>query len=61
MARTSDAGVRKLLGDLAQAERDHEAIAEHLEEQILDRGARKAEEGSGASSSSRSRSPASPG
>ncbi len=44
MARTTDAGVRKLLGDLAQAERGHEAIAEHLEEQILDRGARKAEE-----------------
>jgi rubrerythrin len=41
MARTSDASVRKLLGDLARAERGHEAIAEHLEEKILDRGARK--------------------
>ena len=28
----------------AQAERGHEAIAEHLEEQILDRGTRRAEE-----------------
>ena len=44
MERTSDASVRQLLGDLAQAERGHEAIAERLEEKILDRGARKEEE-----------------
>jgi rubrerythrin len=41
MARTSDASVRKPLGDLARAERGHEAIVEHLEEKILDRGAGK--------------------
>jgi rubrerythrin len=42
--RTSDAGVRKLLGDLAQAERGHETRALQLEERVLTRGARKEEE-----------------
>lgn len=33
--RVTDAGIRKLLGDLALAERKHSAIAESLEEQLL--------------------------
>jgi erythrin-vacuolar iron transport family protein len=33
--KTSDASVRKLLGDLAQEERRHSAIAESLEEQLV--------------------------
>ncbi len=33
--QTTDVSIRKLLGDLAQAERKHSAIAESLEEQLL--------------------------
>jgi len=33
--RTTDAGIRKLLGDLAAEERHHEALAENLEEKLL--------------------------
>lgn len=44
MQRAEDASVRKLLGDLADAERDHESLAGQLEERILDSGARNAEE-----------------
>jgi len=42
--RASDAGVRKLLGDLAQAERGHETLASRLGERILDRSARQEED-----------------
>ncbi len=34
MAQVSDAGIRKLLGDLEESERKHQATAESLEEQI---------------------------
>jgi rubrerythrin len=44
MQRADDASVRKLLGDLAEAERGHESLAGQLEERILDSGARNAEE-----------------
>jgi erythrin-vacuolar iron transport family protein len=44
MQRADDASVRKLLGDLAEAERGHESMAAQLEERILDGGARNAEE-----------------
>ncbi len=44
MERTSDAGVRKLLGDLAQAERGHETLAARLGEKILNRNILKEEE-----------------
>ncbi len=44
MERTSDAGVRKLLGDLAQAERGHETLAARLGEKILNRDTLKEEE-----------------
>jgi rubrerythrin len=44
MQRAEDASVRKLLGDLAEAERGHESLAGQLEERILDSGARNAEE-----------------
>ena len=44
MERADDASVRKLLGDLAEAERGHESLAGELEERILDTGARNAEE-----------------
>ena len=44
LARVSDAGIRKLLGDLAEAERRHSAIAESLEKQLLTPDARDAEE-----------------
>ncbi|MGH9378939.1 MAG: iron exporter MbfA [Terriglobia bacterium] len=42
--RVSDASVRKLLGDLAEAERAHCAIAESLEEKHLTPGARSEED-----------------
>ncbi len=41
---STDAGTRKLLGDLAAAERKHEVKAEELEQGTLDRGARKEED-----------------
>jgi rubrerythrin len=43
-ARTSDAGTRKLLGDLAAAEAGHQTKAEHLEAKHLDEDARATEE-----------------
>jgi len=42
--RVSDASTRKLLGDLAQAERDHEAAAQALEREHLTAEAREQEE-----------------
>lgn len=42
-ARASDAGVRKLLGDLATAEAGHESLAHRLNEQHLTPDARAAE------------------
>lgn len=42
-ARTRDVDIRRLLDDLAQAERKHEARAEHLTETNLDLSAREAE------------------
>jgi rubrerythrin len=42
--RASDAGVRELLGDLAQAEQGHETLAGRLGERVLTRGARAEEE-----------------
>lgn len=44
LERTSDAGIRKLLGDLAIAERGHENLAERLSEEHLTEGARDEEE-----------------
>ncbi len=44
LERTSDASIRKLLGDLAEAERGHERLAEKLEEAHLTRSAREEEE-----------------
>lgn len=44
MARTNDAGMRKLLGDLAAAERGHEALSQQLTELHLHQDAREAEE-----------------
>jgi erythrin-vacuolar iron transport family protein len=44
MARTSDAGIRKLLGDLAAAERSHISLAQRLGDQHLTQDARQAEE-----------------
>ncbi len=44
LERISDASVRKLLGDLAQAERKHSAMAESLEEKLLTPEAKEAEE-----------------
>jgi erythrin-vacuolar iron transport family protein len=43
-ARTTDASIRKLLGDLAQAEREHVSIAQQLGEEHLTGDARQAEE-----------------
>src|SRR5262245_47121643 len=43
-ARASDASIRKLLGDLAAAEREHVSIAQRLSEHHLDRDARQLEE-----------------
>ncbi len=44
LARASDAGIRKLLGDLAAAEREHADLAHRLGEVHLHRDARQAEE-----------------
>ena len=44
LERTSDASVRKLLGDLAAAEREHESLAEKLGEKHLTEGAKSEEE-----------------
>jgi rubrerythrin len=41
--RTSDAGTRKLLGELAAAEAGHETLAQRLTEQHLPEGARREE------------------
>jgi rubrerythrin len=43
-AQTSDAGIRKLLGDLAAAEREHADLARRLGEVHLNRDARQVEE-----------------
>lgn len=43
-ARTSDASIRKLLGDLAAAEREHVSLAQKLDQQHLTTGARSEEE-----------------
>ncbi len=42
--RTTDAGIRQLLGDLAQEERKHSEMAEHFERQQTASGARAEEE-----------------
>lgn len=42
--RATDAGIRKLLGDLAAAERDHESLAQKLGAEHLTRSAREEEE-----------------
>ena len=47
MNRVSDASIRKLLGDLAEVEREHYAKAEALEEQQIASGARGEEEKAG--------------
>jgi rubrerythrin len=47
LEKTSDAPTRKLLGDLAQIERQHSAFAESLEEKHLNQGALTEEEKSG--------------
>ena len=44
VARASDAGVRKLLGDLAEAERSHITLAQRLGAQHLTPSAQQAEE-----------------
>jgi rubrerythrin len=44
LAKTSDASVRKLLGDLAAAEREHAGLAQRLGETLLHVDARRAEE-----------------
>ncbi len=44
IARSTDASVRKLLGDLAEVERKHSHLAESLEEKLLTPDARSAEE-----------------
>ena len=38
--QTQDVGVRRLLGDLAEAEKDHEKVAARLTDQILSPGVR---------------------
>ncbi|MGE0698369.1 MAG: iron exporter MbfA [Hyphomicrobiaceae bacterium] len=43
-ARSTDAGIRKLLGDLAAAEREHVSLAQKLGQQHLTKGARGEEE-----------------
>jgi rubrerythrin len=43
-ARTTDAGIRQLLGDLAQAERQHSELAEHFEKEQTASGARAEED-----------------
>jgi rubrerythrin len=47
MNRVTDASIRKLLGDLAEVEREHYAKAEALEEQQIASGARGEEEKAG--------------
>jgi len=42
--RTHDAGIRQLLGDLAEAEREHSELAERLEKDQTSSGARAEEE-----------------
>lgn len=42
--RTTDASIRKLLGDLAEAERGHVSLAEQLEEKLLTKEAKSQEE-----------------
>ncbi len=42
--RTTDAGIRQLLGDLAQEERKHSELAEHFEKQQAASGARAEED-----------------
>jgi rubrerythrin len=44
LQRTTDAGVRKLLGDLLETEQKHSALAESLEEERLTPDVRKEEE-----------------
>jgi rubrerythrin len=44
LAKTSDASIRKLLGDLAAAEREHAGLAQRLGETYLHGDARRAEE-----------------
>jgi len=44
LTRTTDAGLRKLLGDLAAAERGHESLAEKLTEQNLSQSVKDSEE-----------------
>lgn len=44
MTRTTDADTRRLLGDLAQAESDHQAEAARLEKELLSDGVREEEE-----------------
>lgn len=44
LERTSDASIRKLLGDLAAAERQHISLAQKLDEKHLTRDARSEEE-----------------
>jgi rubrerythrin len=44
LAKTSDASIRKLLGDLAAAEREHASLAQRLGETYLHGDARRAEE-----------------
>jgi erythrin-vacuolar iron transport family protein len=44
LAQTSDAGVRKLLGDLAAAEREHIGLAQKLSKELLTGGAQQDEE-----------------
>ena len=44
LERTSDASIRKLLGDLVEAERSHESLAERLAETHLTKEARSEEE-----------------
>ena len=45
-ARTSDAGTRKLMGDLALAEADHSALADRIDSEQVESGARAAEDAS---------------
>ena len=44
LTRTTDASIRKLLGDLAEAEEKHDQIAAGLEEKLLTQSARHSEE-----------------
>jgi rubrerythrin len=46
MAQVTDAGIRKLLGDLADVERKHSALAEALQEKYLTPDARREEDAS---------------